>query len=560
MKILLVDDDFVDREQVKRILRNEDAEVEFIEAESVDDGLVLFSHEQFDMVLLDYRMPKKDGIIMLRELRAMPVNHNVAIVMLSHSEDIQLSLDCIAEGAQDFIVKGNISTGTLKRAVLHAQVRFELEQGLRRSFAETKKLAEQDSLTGLANRHFFEQVFNITNAKVKRLKSQMALIMFDLDYFKKINDIYGHNAGDKVLKQVAVKVSKFTRTEEVFARLGGDEFVILLSGETCDVGAIRLARNIINALAEPIEHETRIITTGASIGIALHQNYEESLEALISHADIALYRAKNSGRNQVCFFQEEMQLEFERRNKMEIKLKEAILQHQLDLYYQPIVSITDKQMVGYESTLRLHQGEDILTAAEFIDYAQESDVIWEIGRWSIETSLATLPHLQKQGIVPFMSINLSPQQLDDPSLVEFINSSLKIYEVEPKRVIFEIDESAFQDKIRDRKKCMHKITSLGCRLALDSYGSGVTAISHVLDYPISVVKIDQHLIQSEMEKDKMKLLGILAMLQTFNVDIVLKGIETEQQHKQFAINDMLFAQGYFYSRPTPLVLFNLNSG
>ena len=169
--------------------------------------------------------------------------------MLSHSEDIQLSLDCIAEGAQDFIVKGNISTGMLKRAVLHAQVRFELEQTLRRSFAETKRIAEQDSLTGLANRYFFEQVFNITNAKVKRLKSKMALVMFDLDYFKKINDVYGHNAGDKVLKQVANRVSKFTRTEEVFARLGGDEFVILLSGETCDVGAIRLARNIIKTLS-----------------------------------------------------------------------------------------------------------------------------------------------------------------------------------------------------------------------------------------------------------------------------------------------------------------------
>lgn len=397
MKILIVDDDYVDREQIKRILRNEDSNVEFVETDSVDEGLIQFSQIQFDMVLLDYRMPKKDGIVMLRELRALPMNKNVAIVMLSHSEDIQLSLDCIGEGAQDFIVKGSISTGTLKRAVLHAQVRFELEQSLRKSFAETKKIAEKDNLTGLANRYFFEQAYKITRTKVKRTNSKLALIMFDLDYFKMINDNHGHAAGDIVLKQVAEKISHFTRSEEVFARLGGDEFVVLLSGNACDSDSVQLAKRILKTLNEPIKINGKSVATGASIGIAIQQDCNEGLKTLMSHADIALYRAKNTGRNQICFFLEKMQMEFERRNKMELHLKNAIKKHLLDLCYQPIVNLQTKQTVGYESTLRLHQGTDILNASEFISYAEETDIIWEIGHWSIETSIATLPNLQSQG-------------------------------------------------------------------------------------------------------------------------------------------------------------------
>ena len=148
MKILLVDDDFVDREQVKRILKNEDQNIQIVEAESVDEGLLKFEQDTFDMILLDYRMPQKDGIAMLRALRAMPIMQNVAVVFISHSEDIQLSLECIQQGAQDYVVKNKLTASILKRAILHAQTRFKLEQKLHKDVSKTKKLAEHDSLTG----------------------------------------------------------------------------------------------------------------------------------------------------------------------------------------------------------------------------------------------------------------------------------------------------------------------------------------------------------------------------------------------------------------------------
>ena len=252
MKILLVDDDFVDREQVKRILKNDDHNTQIVEAGSVDEGLLKFEQDTFDMVLLDYRMPQKDGIVMLRALRAMPMSQNVAVVFLSHSEDIQLSLECIQQGAQDYVVKNKLSSAILKRAILHAQMRFKLEQKLQKNVIQNKKIAEHDALTGLTNRYAFERDFKAMQTRTKRQKTSLALLLFDLDHFKQINDQYGHSAGDMVLKTVARRVSRIIRSEEVFARLGGDEFVILLCGKNCEMESSIIAKRVLETINQPI--------------------------------------------------------------------------------------------------------------------------------------------------------------------------------------------------------------------------------------------------------------------------------------------------------------------
>ena len=555
MKILLVDDDYVDREQIKRVLHSEDTTHEFIEAESIDDGLTHFKNDIFDLVLLDYRIPPKDGMTLLRELRALPINQSAAIVMLSHSEDMHLSQECIKNGAQDFLVKGNITAAALKRAILHARIRFDTEKELHLNYVETKRIAERDNLTGLANRYLFEQAYELCRSKAKRGETKVAVVMFDLDHFKQINDTHGHDSGDVVLKQVAKRVKKIIRGSEVFARFGGDEFVVLLSGESCADDASRLARRIVKTMNEPLEFNERKLKISASVGIATNQTKNEELESILKHADRALYRAKESGRNQVCFFQEDMQAEFEKRSAMESKLREALYNQQLDAYFQPINEAKNRNIAGYESMLRLHQNNHVIEAKEFVHYAEESGLIWEIGRWTIEMAIATLPNLQANNTLQFVSINLSSQQLMDDTLYDHISYCLRNYEIDATNIVFELTEQAFLQGGQKSKQRLQSLSDLGCRLALDDFGSGTSAISCLLDYPINMVKIDQSLIQSKKDQDHTILRGIIQMLHTFNLDVVLKGIETEEQHKLSETLNVRYVQGYYYGRPRPIALY-----
>lgn len=248
MNILIVDDDIVDRESIKRTLNQSTSHFNFVETESVDEALIVLSEYTFDVILLDYRMPKRDGIELLLELRNVSSDINVAVIMLSNSEETELALECVKAGAQDFLLKNEVSTSRLKRAIVQAQARFELEQKLHVSYQETKKLAEHDTLTGLYNRYSFEEALQLNILQKARDNTKLALTLFDLDNFKFINDNYGHHVGDKILIQVSQRVSDCLRGNEVFARLGGDEFAIILSNLQTIDNATRVTKRILNSL------------------------------------------------------------------------------------------------------------------------------------------------------------------------------------------------------------------------------------------------------------------------------------------------------------------------
>lgn len=554
MKILIVDDDLVDREQIKRILRSDDPGHEFVEASSLEQGLFYFKQDSFDLVLLDYRMPPGDGVLLLNELREQPVKNATPIVMLSNSEDIELSQECIRKGAQDFLVKGNINVAAMRRAISHAKIRFEEERVLHQNYVETKKIAERDSLTGLANRYLFEQAYAIYRSNSKRKDTQIAIIMFDLDHFKQINDSCGHAVGDEVLKQVAKRVQKVIRGSEVFARLGGDEFVVLLSGKSSGSEASNLARRIVKSLNEPFDIGIRRVNATASVGIATELDGYDDLDKIMKHADIALYRAKNAGRNQVCFFQQDMQVEFEKRSAMEVALKEALYNQQLDVYFQPVEHLSNCNIAGYEALMRLYKNSQIIEAKEFVSFAEEAGLIWEIGRWTIEMALATMPNLQTCANIQFISINLSSQQLVDETLYDHIRYCLKTYEIDASHVVFEVSERALLHVSERRRQCLQSIVDLGCRLALDNFGAGTSAISCLTDFPISLVKTSPHLILSNLEWDRVKLKGIVHMLHTLKIETVIKGIETQEQHEFAEELGVKYVQGYYYGKPKSIAL------
>lgn len=554
MDILLVDDDQIDRAAVIRTLKKSNLSVYIEEAVTVDQGLELYAKHAFDIVLLDYSMPARDGIEMILDIRNESKGSNTAIVMMSTFEDESIALECIKAGAQDFLIKSEISEKKLRRAILHSTTRHELERKLFETYQQVKHLAETDALTKLPNRYFFDESLKIAITNNRRNEHSLALLLFDIDNFKLINDNFGHDVGDLLLKKNVEKIKGCLRGNEIFARLGGDEFAITLGNLVNNEQALAVAQRIINVMQEPVEIATTTINSTVSIGIALHPCNGKTSEELFKYADIAMYRAKKLGKNQICFFEDEMQQKFHQRLKVELELREAIEKRQFELHYQPVVDPKSESVMGFEALVRWSIDGKIRAPYEFIEIAEETQQISAIGLWVIEEAISTLSKWNQTSRTPFtMAINLSAVQLGDYTAVETLVDCLSRYDVSPHLVEIELTETAlFKDCITSRQ-VLKSIVEAGCRLSLDDFGTGYSSIAHLRNHPISIVKIDKSLMPDDEQDTKHIALvkGLVSMASILGLDVVAEGVATElhaELCKQLHIGR---AQGYYYSRPQP---------
>ena len=553
LNILIVDDDSVDREMIRRHLMKSHQKILIEEAENVDDGLSLYDKNKHDIVLLDYRMPRRDGIEMIIEMRTHIRNYGSAIVMMSSAEDGELATACLHAGAQDFIPKSEITSRRLFNALIHAQTRFDLEQELRNSYLQSKDLAEKDCLTGLANRFVFEEYLQIAVANNPRSEFKLGLILFDLDNFKSINDVHGHDIGDHVLKEVANRVSTCLRNDELFSRLGGDEFSIVISNLKDTYQLSKIANRIIKSLKKPITTAHIDFNIDISMGIAIHPDNSVDSKELLKCSDIAMYRAKSTRGSSVSFFYPEMQDEFFRRYKIEKLLADAITENLLFLNYQPVINPSENTLIGFEALLRLQAstGEQFFPD-EFIPIAEQTGKILEIGIWVIETALAQFSTWQKKNSTNLsMSINLSPVQLESDNLIETIKNCIAKHSLNPESIEFEITETAFLNPSKNVIDRIQSIHDLGCPIALDDFGTGYSSISHLLHFPISTIKLDKSIMPSNSDdKISIKLVeALIIMARTLELDVVAEGIENKFQLSCIKEYNLSRAQGYFFKKP-----------
>lgn len=552
MDILLVDDDIVDRAAIIRTLKKSNLSVNIEEAETVDHGLALYSKHTYDIILLDYSMPSRDGIEMIVDIRNESKGSSTAIVMMSTFEDENIALECIKAGAQDFLTKSDISEKKLRRAILHSTTRNDLEKKLFETYQQVKQLAETDSLTGLPNRYFFDESLKLAITNNRRHDHTLALLLLDLDNFKLVNDNFGHDVGDLLLQKTVDKIRKCLRGNELFSRLGGDEFAITLSNLENSEQALPVAQRIISAMAEPIEIATTSISATVSIGIALHPYNGKTSEELFKFADIAMYRAKKLGRNQICFFEDEMQLKFQQRLAVELELRDAIAKDQFRLYYQPVIDPINENLRGFEALIRWEFNGVIRSPDDFIEIAEETQQISAIGLWVIEEAISTLAQWNKNREKPLtMAINVSAVQLCDFTVVEAIERCLTKYDVSANLIEIELTETAlFKDSITSRK-VLAAITEKGCHLSLDDFGTGYSSIAHLRNHPISIVKIDKSLMPLDNQDFKNIALveGLVAMASILGLKLIAEGIETEHHSQLCKRLNIDRAQGYYYSRP-----------
>jgi len=559
MKIMIVDDNKVDRMHIKRMMKRSDPLNSIIEVEDVDSAISVLSEQQFDAILLDYNMPKKNGLELLKEVRCENLDKNSAIIMMSTSEEEELAMECLQAGAQDFIAKSDITGYRLRRAILGAQARFNMEQKLKDSYQKVKQLAEEDNLTKLANRYVFDESLKSSIESNKRNHSKMGLILFDLDHFKYVNDTHGHDVGDALLQKVVQRIHTCLRGTEIFARLGGDEFAIILEHLTRVDETEKVALRILRVLVKPFTISEAQINMSASIGIAISPDDALTASDLFKRADMAMYKAKALGRNQIAFFEEAMQRHFLSRYKIESALKNALEKQQLELYYQPVYGVKNTKVIGFEALLRWHSEQGLISPDIFIPIAEECKLICPIGRWVISQACQKINHWQQKFQEPLtMSINLSPVQLSDDLLIAHIKKCLDVNKLSANSIEFEITETALLDDSVQTEQTINKISQLGCSIALDDFGTGFSSLSHLHQFPINTVKIDKSLMpninvepmKNTLNNEKI-IHALVPMLKYLDLNIVAEGLESLSHLRLCQSLNIQKLQGYYLSKPMP---------
>ncbi len=422
--------------------------------------------------------------------------------------------------------------------------------------------AMHDPLTGLPNRALFMDRLGLALERSKRAPNRVCAVIFlDLDRFKTVNDSFGHAVGDQLLISCAVRIQMCIRSVDTVARLGGDEFVILLESLESLQDVTRLAKRLLDELALPFDIGGRQIFTSASLGIVWGNVAYEQPDQILRDADIALYRAKAQGRAQYQVFDTEMRDHAAASLELENDLRTAIERREFQLYYQPIVHLTDRRVSGYEALLRWrHPQRGLVLPAEFIPAAEETGLIIPIGAWVLREACrqlrewrATYPALADVAV----SINLSAKQFAQPDLPDQVAQTLAEFGLSPENLRLEITESVIMEGPASGSATLGRFREMGIDVQIDDFGTGYSSLSYLQQFPINTLKIDRSFIDRIGSKVNGQGSGteivhtIISLAHQLGLDVVAEGVETDEQLAALKVLDCQFVQGYLISKPVP---------
>ncbi|HEY9102364.1 sensor domain-containing protein, partial [Chitinimonas sp.] len=424
----------------------------------------------------------------------------------------------------------------------------------RRAEDRIHTLAFYDPLTGLPNRALFQDRAELAIAHAHRNQLGLALLFTDLDRFKTINDSLGHAVGDKLLQVVARRLEAGVRDSDTVCRLGGDEFVLLLPD--CDAaGALGVAEKLIASAAEPVSIDGHDLNGTASIGIALFPQDGNSYDSLLKHADAAMYRAKELGRNAFCFYRQDMNAEAAERLELENALHQALARQELCLYYQPQVRIANRSLYGLEALLRWqHPQWGMVSPARFIPVAEECGLIDSIGRWVLDEACRQFSAWQAQGIAPpRISVNLSARQFQHDDIPAMVDATLARHGMSASQLTLEITESLMMVRDDSTLGALRQLDQMGVTLAVDDFGTGYSSLGYLKRYPVRELKLDQSFVRDlDADADDRALASaVIHIGQSLRLTVVAEGVETASQLAFLREQGCQVAQGYHYARPMP---------
>jgi diguanylate cyclase (GGDEF)-like protein len=416
-----------------------------------------------------------------------------------------------------------------------------------------EQLAHFDGLTGLANRNLFKERLEAAFGKRRRLGTEFAVLLLDLDRFKSVNDTLGHQAGDKLLKGVAGRIVAACGEADIAARLGGDEFAVIAMPQSGDLrhSVENLAARLIEAISAPDGIDGRPVVVGCSIGIALVPAHGERIDEILRNADLALYRSKGEGRNCFQIYSEEMKVEADRRSALEIDLREAIWSDQLEVHYQPVVDIDSRRVVSVEALARWnHPTRGPIPPTEFIPVAEQTGLIVELGNWIMLQACRDATQMPSNIKV---AVNLSPVQFAESNIVEWASFSLADSGLPAERLEFEITEGVLMEDTERNLDSLRELKKIGISIALDDFGVGYSSLAYLTKFPFDKVKIDKSFIDVLDRKETSAVISsIVELANSLNLAILAEGIETEDQRKRVRSLGIKFGQGFLFAEPMPL--------
>lgn len=438
---------------------------------------------------------------------------------------------------------------------------------LKTAQAQVRHLAYHDPLTNLPNRALLMDRLSQQTALLQRHEMRGALLFLDLDHFKHINDSLGHPVGDSVLKVITARLEASVRTEDTVARLGGDEFVILLTGlegslEEVTHSVCELANTLRELLAKPMFLDGQRLQVTPSIGIALIPDHGRTPADLLKRADIALYRAKDCGRNTTQLFHSDMQTAASERLRMESDLRTALARNEFTLHFQPQVDARDNRVVGAEALVRWqHPQLGAQSPSDFIKVLEDSGLIVEVGTWILNQACQSFAQLLGEGLIDreqfSLCVNISPRQFRQSDFVERVRHCLLVHNLPCSMLKLEITEGIVIQNLEDTIAKMQELKALGVSFAMDDFGTGYSSLTHLKRLPIDTIKIDQSFVRDAIQDPNVAeiIRAIIAMARSLKLKVVAEGVEFLQQPCFLQSLDCHVYQGYLHSRPVPLAQF-----
>jgi diguanylate cyclase (GGDEF)-like protein len=444
---------------------------------------------------------------------------------------------CIAITVQPMTDGGTVST--------HQDI---TEQ--RRSEAKIAHMAHHDALTGLPNRRLLDERLEHAVAHAKRGEI-VATHLLDLDYFKNVNDTLGHPVGDKLLRMVADRLRRLVREGETVARMGGDEFAIVQMQVAQPSDATALAQRVIEEVSEPYEIDGHQVVVGASVGISVSVTDGPSSDLLLRNADLALYRAKSGGRGTLRFFEPEMDAQMQTRRLMESDLRRALVGHEFEVHYQPIVNLQSNEISAFEALIRWqHSERGMVSPAAFIPLAEEIGLIVPLGEWVLRTACSAAAGWPDHTKI---CVNLSPVQFRSRGLVEVVIGALATSGLRPGRLELEITETVLLADTEATLAVLHQLRGLGVRIAMDDFGTGYSSLSYLQTFPFDRIKIDRSFVKGVAEDiGSLNIVrAVAALAKGIGMATTAEGVETQEQLDAVKAEGCTEMQGFLFSRALP---------
>jgi len=530
----------------------EEAGFNVLHVTGTDEGLQILNDKTPDLViagLAEASLEEDLGFLQAARREAMP------LVVVTAARNADLAYEA---GATD-VWPDNASPAMLRQRLAFL---VKATRAFRELCRKSQSLANHDAVTGLPNRHVFIDMVRRALEQSQRQSRPVAVLLLDIDRFKKVNESLGHRAGDKLLRDVAERLVQCLRKADVvaresdckIARRGGDEFLFLLSDVSEAHHAASAARRLLDALRLPFRAEGKDVYLTASIGISMSQS-ADATEDLLRQAEIAMYSAKDSGRNAFQFFDEPMHAAVVERFEMETHLRRALAQDELELFYQPLVNAKTRAFVGVEALLRWnHPTMGRLSPDAFIPLAEETGLIISMGRWVLRTACQQLRSWRKQGVGALrISVNVSPREFSAPGFLESLKNILEETRMRPGELELELTERGVMQHDSKTLEVLRAVQKMGVRLAVDDFGTGHTTFHYLKHFPLDTIKIDKSFTQGVASdtKDAAITTALLVMAHRLKLNVVAEGVETEAQMSFLGDHRCDEVQGYLFGRPLP---------